>query len=396
MAGQVAKQYETKAGAVKKQTGDIGSAFGGATGQIGQQTEAIAGAGRTAQEAVEKAGTSGFQAEDIAKGGYFPTQDVGTYYRDVQAPDYLRQLAEAQKLESFTQQAPSMQTFEQSLAPVGGTGYTGGERALDALILARTPGVARQYTSDIQEATGGLSDVVRGQQALSQAQITGEGATSLKSLEDAERARIGGLITGAETKITDTLAGRETTEEARRLALEDYIKDASIGNIGITDASIIEGLRSIGQYRGDNVYRPQTATTAQYMALQDRLQEERGSGTMTLDPEMAERLGLSAQTETYGVRPEDYLNIQKDVDPIQLAEQEDFNRATALAELAGRGTQSVVGSGWGEGLPGEVKGLQDYLDAIAKAKQPTMSTEELHARMRKLRSTTYKGVPTGH
>jgi hypothetical protein len=402
MAGKVAQQYGQQAQTLQQKATAKKSAF--EEGQIAQQKQAIQEAEKATQTAIEKAGTEGFTAPEMQYGQYLPTQQAGTYYGQVQAPQYIQELAQARKLQQQTQQAPSMAAIEQSLTPVGGLGYTGGERSLDALLIGRTPEVTQRYLEDVRAAGEGVPEAVRAQQVASQAMITGEAPTSLQALEASARERALAGITGAETDITRALGEREVAEEARRQALASQVSGLAPGEVGVSDEMIIQALKDIGQYREDTPWRapvvrgyePYEQSEQAYSDMLRNLQSQFKTGTLGVDPELATKLGLPTQLETYGLRPEDYLKVATDVTPEMMATERDYQRARALAEIAGRPTESVLQPQlWGEPTT-ELRGVQEYLDAIEAAKTG-ISIEELMQRAAQYRSApgTYSGPARG-
>lgn len=262
--------------------------------QYAQEQQRLEEAKPFYEQTFQQAGTQPLKEEDIKR---FQGLARGEQVK-LAAPELQQQRASAADLERRAREfATSRGRMEELAKTVGrqSSGYSGGQKSLDELVLAGDRRGRQQALRNIRRATSGLGEQVSGLETEAQAK-----REALKNLAQQRSQEISQLLEqGATAGFEQELGGR-----------------------GITD------IESELQRRAEQATQ---AAPQEVEALRQRIQ------TGALTPEDIQILGLAPGQQTYGLDLSQYVSaVNRPASVGDVASQEELSRYQALQQLAGR------------------------------------------------------------
>lgn len=312
---QASQLGQAAASTIQKQAGQIGGQVAKANEQyqqnIAQQQQQIQQAQQFGQQQIQQAA----QGKAAATPNLQQFQQIATgqkTFGDAGALNLAAQQQAAQKVAGFAGQAERATGVNQMLQQAFGKNqYTGGQKALDAMILGGDRNARQQLMTDVQKASTGLESQLRDARSAALAE-----ASKLSTQDQALRDTLGTQLTGARSQVTKDIEANTAAVQKKLADEQNYL----MGKLQKGEISVEDFNKYIDQ--------------SQLQAAAQQFGQTRSG--------LAERL----QSPEYSKYASDPEFLQQQVDTLRnlgVSEQQiaDQFRQTALGQLEGLGSGNI-------------------------------------------------------
>jgi hypothetical protein len=350
---QAGRLAQAATGSLQKKAGQIGqgiqqkqSAF---QHQLGQQQRGLEQAKKFTKQSLELA-NKGQEVDNIER---FKQLATGAQkFGDVGELNLAQQQQKARALSNIAGQAERATGASRMLQEAfGGRQYTGGQRALDALILGGDKGARESVVTGAQGISGGIQDQLR------QARMSAlAGATEQGEQDIAFREQLGRQLSGArESASADIQAQTEKAKQdliAEQKAFQDKLQSGTLTEEDITrytnKEQLAAAVEDFNQRRGDLQSRLQTddpTALAEFMGSMPGGQF--GSQGVEISSQSALLNKQIEEMRRMGISEED---ISNNVRQTVIGDIEAAQRQAEASNRAGDVTQLMRAFGATEGL----------------------------------------------